>query len=220
MADWGETSTGGKHFASGIMYRYDLPARELMNTLATLAQALGLAYAGGISLYSTVALLGIAERAGLVTDLPSPISAVSTPWVIGLAFVLTVVEFLATLIPGIASAWDAVHSLIRPPAAAALAALVAWNGDPAFVLAATLLGGTIGLATHATKLGVRLAVDSSPEPVTNGLANFGEYATVALIVTMVWTHPFVTLGVSLGVLVAVMIGVRVVWKTIKRALSA
>jgi hypothetical protein len=195
-----------------------------MNTLATLAQALGLAYAGGISLYSTVALLGIAERAGLVTGLPSPINAVSTPWVIGLAFVLTVIEFLATLIPGIASAWDAVHSLIRPPAAAALAALVAWNGDPAFVLAATLLGGTIGLATHATKLGVRLAVDSSPEPVTNGLANFGEYATVALIVTTVWNHPFATLGVSLAVLVAVMVavmvGIRVVWKSIRRALSA
>jgi hypothetical protein len=173
-----------------------------MNTLATLAQALGLAYAGGISLYSTVALLGIAERAGLVTGLPSPINAVSTPWVIGLAFVLTVIEFLATLIPGIASAWDAVHSLIRPPAAAALAALVAWNE----------LGG------------VRLAVDSSPEPVTNGLANFGEYATVALIVTTVWNHPFATLGVSLAVLVAVMVavmvGIRVVWKSIRRALSA
>ncbi len=191
-----------------------------MNSLVILAQSLGLAYAGGISLYSTVALLGIAERAGVVTGLPSPISAVSTPWVIGLAFVLTVIEFLATLVPGIASAWDAVHSLIRPPAAAALAALVAWNGDPAFVLTATLLGGAVGLATHATKLGVRLAVDSSPEPVTNGLANVGEYATVALIVTAVWRHPFVTLGIATAVLVALMIGVRAVWRTIRHALGA
>jgi hypothetical protein len=83
-----------------------------------------------------------------------------------------------------------------------------------------LLGGTIGLATHATKLGVRLAVDSSPEPVTNGLANLGEYATVAVVVTMVWQHPFLTLGTALALLAGVMVGLRAVWKSIRRALAA
>jgi len=186
-----------------------------MSALATLAQALGLAYASGISLYSTVALLGIAERWGVVTGVPAPLDAVQNPWIIGLAFTLTVIEFAATLVPGIASAWDAVHSLIRPPAAAAIAVLAAWHGDTTLLIAAGLLGGSLGLATHATKLGVRVAVDTSPEPVTNGLANVAEFGTVALVVTFVWSHPFVTLAAALGALAAVMWVVRTVWKKVR-----
>jgi hypothetical protein len=191
-----------------------------VTSLVTLAKALGIAYASGISLYATVALLGIAERWGLVPALPAPLDVLGNPWIVGLAFLLTVVEFLATLIPGIASAWDAVHTFIRPPAAAAMALLVAWHGDAAMLIAAGLLGGTLGLATHATKLGTRLAVDASPEPVTNGMANLGELATVGLVVTMVWRHPFVTLGVALAVLGGVMVGVRKVWRALRGTAAA
>lgn len=186
-----------------------------MTSLVTLAQALGIAYASGISLYATVALLGIAERWELVPALPAPLEVLGNPWIVGLAFLLTVVEFLATLIPGIASAWDAVHTFIRPPAAAAMALLVAWHGDATMLVAAGLLGGTLGLATHATKLGTRVAVDASPEPVTNGMANLGELATVGLVVTMVWRHPFVTLGAAVAVLGGMMVGIRKVWRTIR-----
>ena len=189
-----------------------------MATLATLAQALCLAYASGISLYATIALLGIAERWGWVTGLPSPLSAVGSPWIVGLAFVLTLVEFVATLVPGLASLWDGVHSFIRPPAAAALAILLVWHADPAVVLAAGLLGGSLGLATHATKLGVRIAVDSSPEPVTNGVANLGELTTVALVMAFVWQHPFVTLGAALAVLVGAVLLVRSLWRLVRRTL--
>ena len=188
----------------------------MLASVATLAQALCLAYASGISLYATIALLGIAERWGWVTGLPSPLSAVGSPWIVGLAFVLTIVEFVATLVPGLASLWDGVHSFIRPPAAAALAILLAWHGDPALVLAAGLLGGTLGLATHATKLGVRIAVDSSPEPVTNGVANVGELTTVALVMAFVWQHPFVTLSAALVVLVGAMLLVRSLWRMLRR----
>jgi hypothetical protein len=186
--------------------------------LVTLAQALGIAYASGISLYATVALLGIAERCELVPALPAPLDALGNPWIVALAFALTVVEFLATLIPGIASAWDAVHTFIRPPAAAAMALLVAWHGEPVLLLAAGLLGGTLGLATHATKLGTRVAVDASPEPATNGMANLGELVTVGLVVTMVWRHPFVTLALALGVLAGMMVVVRLVWKKVRGVL--
>ncbi len=188
--------------------------------LATLAQSVALAYASGISLYATITLIGIAERWGWVQGVPAPLDHLGSAWVVGIAFFLTVVEFLATLVPGVASAWDAVHSLIRPPAAAAMAVLVAWNGDPTLILAAGLLGGTIGLATHATKLGVRLAVDSSPEPITNAMANGGELATVALIVAFVWAHPIVTLGAALLALVLVWLLVRTVWRTIRAALGS
>lgn len=188
-----------------------------MTSLVALAQALGLAYASGISLYSTVALLGIAERWGLVGGLAPPLDALQNPWIIGLAFTLAVVEFLATLIPGVASAWDAVHSLIRPPAAAALAILATWHGEAPLILAAGLLGGSLGLATHATKLGVRTAVDTSPEPITNGMANVAELATVTLVVAFLWRHPFITLSAALLLLGAVMYFVRAVWRTIGAA---
>jgi hypothetical protein len=190
-----------------------------MPALLTLAQSVALGYASGISLYATVALLGIFARWQWIPVLDGPLHAVTSPWIIGIAFTLTVVEFLATLIPGVASAWDAVHSLIRPPAAAAMAIIAAWQGDATLILAAGLLGGTIGLATHATKLGVRVAVDASPEPFSNALANSGEFATVALVIAFVWQHPVLTLAAALGVLVLVLWFVRTVWRTVRAALT-
>lgn len=190
-----------------------------MPALATLAQALGVAYASGISVYASVALLGVAQRWQLVPPLGAPLDALGNPWIVALTITLTVVEFLATLIPGVASAWEAVHTFIRPPAAAAMALLVAWHADPAILVAAGLLGGTLGLATHSTKLGARVAVDSSPEPMTNGAANLGELATVAVVVTMVWRHPFITLALALALLMGMMVLIRAVWRTIRGAFA-
>ena len=96
-----------------------------MSSLATLAQALGVAYASGINLYATVALLGIAQRYDWVGPLPGSLAAMESWWVIGIAIAFYVVEFLATLIPGVASAWETFHSVIRPPAASALAVATA-----------------------------------------------------------------------------------------------
>ena len=92
-----------------------------MSPLATLAQALGIAYASGINLYATVALVGLAQRYDWVGPLPGTLGAMGSWWIIGIATTLYLIEFLATLIPGIASAWETFHSLIRPPAAAVLA---------------------------------------------------------------------------------------------------
>ena len=75
--------------------------------------------------------------------------------------VFYVVEFVATLVPGVASAWETLHSLIRPPAAAVLAATTAWHADPVIVLIAALLGGGLAITTHTTKLGLRYAIDAS-----------------------------------------------------------
>src|SRR4029434_2698578 len=98
---------------------------------------------------STVALAGCASRMGWIDSLPGALGAVSHPAVIVLASILSVVEFVATLIPGVASVWETVHTAIRPPAAAALAVLTAWHGDPALIAAAALLGGGLGFATRA-----------------------------------------------------------------------
>jgi hypothetical protein len=183
-----------------------------MNALTTLVQSLGIAYASGISPYATVALAGIASRLGWIDALPGALGAVTHPAIIGLASILTIIEFMATLIPGVASLWETVHTAIRPPAAAALAVLTAWHGEPALIAAAALLGGTLGFATHATKLGLRYTIDTSPEPVTNGVANIAELGAVATLGFAIWHHPYITLSVAMVVLGLLMLLVRTIGK--------
>lgn len=190
-----------------------------MNALQTLAQAAGVAYAAGLNLYATVGIVGLATKLGWIGPLPGSLSGVASWWVIVAALTLAAIEFLASLIPAVASAWDTMHSLIRPPAAAALAAATAWHGDPAFVLVAALLGGGLAVTTHTTKLGLRYAIDASPEPVSNGVMSVGELGLVATIVTMVWRHPYVTLVAALAVLVALMVLVRLIWRTLRQVFS-
>lgn len=190
-----------------------------MNSLGILAPALGLAYTAGINLYATVAILGIADRLHWIGPLPGGLSAVSHPVIIGIAVLLYLFEFAATLVPGVASAWETFHSLIRPPAAAAIAAMTAWHGEPLFVLAAALLGGGIGVATHTTKLGLRYAIDTSPEPVTNGVSNVAELSVVGAIVLLVWEHPWVALTIALVVLVVLILAVRLIWRALKQVFS-
>lgn len=190
-----------------------------MNALQTLAQATAVAYAAGLNLYATVGILGLAARFGWIGPLPGSLSSVTSWWVIGVALSLMIVEFLASLIPAIASAWDTVHSLVRPPAAAALAASTAWHGDPAFVLVAALLGGGLAVTTHTTKLGLRYAVDASPEPVSNGVMSVSELGLVTAMMIAVWSHPYITLLVALAVLVGLIMIVRLIWRTLKQVMS-
>ena len=186
-----------------------------MGSLTTLVQSLGVAYAAGINLPATVAVLGIADRAGWIEPLPGALSAVGSVWVIGLASALYAMEFMVTLIPGVASFWETIQSVIRPPAAAVLAIATTYDLSPPMVVAAGLVGGGLALTTHGTKLGLRYAVDSSPEPVTNGLANMAEFATIATIAMFIWNHPFITLSVAILVLILLILVVRRIVKTLR-----
>lgn len=190
-----------------------------MSSLTTLAQSLGVAYAAGINLPATVAVLGVADRAGWIDPLPGALSSVSSVWVIGIASVIYAMEFLVTLIPGVASVWETVQSIVRPPAAALLAVATTYDLSPPVVVAAGLVGGGLALTTHGTKLGLRYAVDTSPEPVTNGFANIAEFATIASIAIFVWNHPFVTLSIAILVLILLILVVRRVIKTLRHLLS-
>jgi hypothetical protein len=187
--------------------------------LTTLFQGVGLAYAAGLNLYAVVAITGLAIRMGWVTNVPSSIEPLASIGIIAIALGLYVVEFAATLIPGVASAWETLHSLIRPPAAAVLAAATAWHADPVVVLVAALLGGGVAITTHTTKLGVRYAIDASPEPLTNGVANLTELGVVAGIAIAIWSHPFITLGVAIVVLALMMVLVRLIWRSLRRVFS-
>lgn len=183
-----------------------------------LAQAAVISYAAGLNLYATIGILGLSSRFGLIGPLPGALDGVTSWWVIGTALSLALVELMASLIPVVAAAWDTVHSFIRPPAGAALAVATAWHADPSLVLVAGLLGGGLALTTHATKLGLRYAVDASPEPVSNGLLSTGELGFVAMVVTLVWKHPYATLILSLVVLLGLLLLVRLIWRTLRQAL--
>ena len=187
--------------------------------LIALVQSLGLAYASGVSLYATILLLGLAERAHWIGALPGPLAVASNPIVLIIAGILAVLELGASLVPGVASIWETVHTAIRPPAAALVAVATAWHADPGIIAAAGILGGGLGLATHATKLGLRVAVDTSPEPFSNGLLSASELGVVAAVTYFVWNHPVITLAIALVVLVLTMLLVRLVWRTIRRVAS-
>ncbi|MEO5590236.1 MAG: DUF4126 domain-containing protein [Gemmatimonadaceae bacterium] len=186
-----------------------------MSSVTTIAQSLGVAFAAGINLPATVAVLGVADRAGWIDPLPGVLGAVGTIPVIAIASVLYAMEFLVTLIPGIASVWETMQSVVRPPAAALLAVATTYNLSPPVVVAAGLIGGGLALTTHGTKLGLRYAIDTSPEPVTNGLANIAEFATVTSIALFVWNHPFVTLSMAILVLILLILVVRRIIKTLR-----
>ena len=190
-----------------------------MFSLITLVQSLGLAYAAGLNLYATVAITGLAVRFGWVHNVPTTIEGFGNLAVILLAVSLYSIEFLATLIPGVASAWETLHSLIRPPAAAMLAAATAWHADPVIVLIAALLGGGLAITTHTTKLGLRYAIDASPEPITNSVANGAEFALVAVVAVAIWHHPLVTLFFALMVLAGLIMTVRFIWKSLRQVFS-
>jgi hypothetical protein len=187
-----------------------------MGALTALAQALGLAWSSSISLYLTVLLAGLGERLGWIS-LPGPLLVLAHPGVLGVAGLLAAVEWTAQLVPGVATAWEAVHTAIRPVAAVALAVLATWGRDPALVVAAGLLGGGLGAATHLTKLKLRAAVDASPEPVSNAVVTGAEAGTVAFLAWAIWSHPWIALAVALGLLAAAVVLARAAWRLVRRA---
>ena len=190
-----------------------------MNSLGVLAQALGVAYAAGINVPATVAILGLAQQRGWIGHLPAGLDVVGSPWIIGLASAIYGIEFLVTLIPGLASIWETIQTGVRPLAAAVLAAATVYHVDPLMIVPAVLLGGGLAATTHGTKLGLRYAVDASPEPVTNALANFGELTTIAAVAVAIWHHPYITLALALGLLALLILLVHRIVRTLRRLLS-
>ena len=190
-----------------------------MSALQMLAQAAGIAYAAGLNLYATLGVVGLVARFGWVGPLPEGLVGLGSWWLIGIAMVLVVAEFMASVIPSIAAIWDTLHSLIRPPAAAALAAATVWHADPIFVLVAALVGGSLAVTTHTTKLGLRYAIDASPEPIGNGVMSIAELGLVSAVCIAVWPHPFLTLAFALIVLTLLIAMVRLIWRTLRQVFA-
>ncbi|MBB6049253.1 DUF4126 domain-containing protein [Armatimonas rosea] len=172
-----------------------------MGGLATLGMALGSAWVSGINLYATVATLGLLGRFAHLT-LPGDLTILTSWWVIGVALVLYVVEFIADKIPVVDHAWDAIHTFLRVPAGAVLAAGAFGHFDPTIKTIAFLIGGTIALSSHGAKAAARPAINAAPgagalvslaeDGVAIGTASLAAFYPAAAIVVVV-----VGVGISL-----------------------
>jgi uncharacterized protein DUF4126 len=179
-----------------------------MSPLETLGFALGTSFASGLNLYATIAAAGIFQRLGLV-QLPDSLQVLSHPIVLGVAATLFVVEFIADKIPYIDSAWDALHTFIRPPAAALLSYSAFGNVPEEWRLGAALLAGGVALTSHGAKATTRAAANTSPEPVSNWALSIFEDGLAVFLVWMAAEHPVLT---ALIVLVLVIIAVWLIRK--------
>jgi hypothetical protein len=163
-----------------------------MGTLEALSLAMGTAWASGINLYATVAALGIAGRAEMI-KLPADLQVLMHPAVIAVACIMYVIEFFADKVPYVDSGWDVLHTFIRVPAGAILAARSLGDMNPALELVALLGGGAVALAAHGTKATTRLAINASPEPFSNWFASVTEDLAVLGGIWMIFNHPVLML---------------------------
>jgi len=190
-----------------------------MDTVSIIALSMGAAWASGINLYATIFMLGYLGTTGNI-DLPPDLMVVTDPLVMTSAGLMYCIEFFADKTPGIDTAWDALHTFIRIPLGAVLAMGAVGDMTPAVELAAFIVGGTLAGATHATKAGSRIVINSSPEPVTNWTASIGEDL---LVITGIWAalnHPVAFL-IALVVFIAMMIWLLPkIWRGIKRIFNS
>jgi hypothetical protein len=166
-----------------------------------LALAAGLGWASGLRLYTTLFVVGVAGRLGWIV-LPPGLHLLEHPWVLGAAGAMLIVEFFADKIPLLDSVWDTVHTFIRIPAGAALAAMVFGGQGVEWQTAMALLGGTLAAGTHFTKAGARAMINTSPEPFTNVAASFGEDVVVLTGLWLMFAHPWRMLAVLLLLVIA------------------
>lgn len=160
--------------------------------VTVIALSMGMAWASGINLYAALLTLGVLAHTGNIV-LPGQLEIVADPVVMVAAGAMYVVEFFADKVPGIDTGWDALQSFVRIPGGAILAATAIGDVSPAAQLAAAIVGGGLATATHATKAGSRVMINTSPEPVSNWGASLGEDVAV---IGGVWTalhHPYVFL---------------------------
>ena len=167
--------------------------------ISTIAVAMGASWVSGINLYATVATLGLLSRFAHLR-LPGELEVLTSWWVIGIAVVLYVIEFFADKIPLVDSTWDVIHTFIRIPAGAVLAAGAFGNFDRSIQVIALLLGGGLALSSHGTKAATRAILNTSPEPVSNVVVSVVEdiLAVVSIVCSVLFpVLLFVIVGVGL-----------------------
>ena len=195
-----------------------MPGIDHLDTVQLVALAAALGWASGIRLYAVLFVVGGLGILGWV-ELPPGLKVLAHPWVLGASGFMCFVEFFTDKIPGVDSLWDVVHTFIRIPAGAALAASV-FGGEPgAAVLAAAIVGGSLAAGSHLAKTGSRALINTSPEPFSNWAASFGEELAVGTVLWLAFAHPVAALAV-LAVLVLLMLWlIPKVWRFLKSILE-
>jgi hypothetical protein len=180
-----------------------------MSPIELLGYALGTSFASGLNLYATVAAAGLFDRWGVI-HLPQQLQVLSHPVVIGIAIALFIIEFIADKIPYVDSVWDAVHTFIRPPAAAVLSySAFAGQVPQQWQIAAALVAGGVALTSHGAKASTRAAANMSPEPLSNWALSLLEDGAAVFLSWMAAAHPIIT---AVVVVVLVIVAVMVIWK--------
>ena len=194
-----------------------IPGLAQFDTWQLVALAAALGWASGIRLYAVLFIVGGLGYLHWV-ELPGGLVALAHPWVLAASGFMFCVEFFADKVPGVDTLWDTVHTFIRIPAGAALAASVFGDSSMAASLAAAILGGSLAAGSHLTKAGGRAVINTSPEPFSNWAASFGEDLAVGTVLWLAFTHPIVAL-VVLAALVALMIWlIPKLWRFIRALL--
>jgi len=183
--------------------------------LAALAAALG--WASGLRLYAVVFITGAIGWMGWVT-LPDGLSLLQHPVVLVASFVMLVAEFVADKVPGLDTLWDAVHTFIRIPAGAALAAAVVGGDSTAWAMVAALLGGTLAATAHTAKATTRAAVNTSPEPFSNLAVSLAEDSIVPAGLWLALASPVVFFVALAAAVIAMVVTIWVLSKYLKRIL--
>ncbi|PYM84970.1 MAG: DUF4126 domain-containing protein [Candidatus Rokuibacteriota bacterium] len=185
-----------------------------MDWLTTLTTALGSAWLSGINLYATVATLGLLQRLGLAR-LPGDLTVLSHGWIIALAVGLYVIEFVADKIPVVDSVWDAVHTFVRVPAGAILAASAFADFDPPVRVAALLVGGGLALGSHGGKAVTRVAVNTAA-PGAGAVVSVAEDAVAVGSTALMTFFPLVFLGLLVLLLIGTAWLVPRIVRTLRR----
>jgi hypothetical protein len=168
------------------------------SVISQLALALGASWCAGINLYATVAVLGLMSCYVPGFHLPHGLEVLGSPWVILPAIFMYCVEFFADKIPAVDSAWDAIHTFIRVPAGAALAAAAFGNVPPEVQVGAALVGGTLALGAHTAKATTRLAAHSTgTSPLISPAVSVVEDGLVIGTVGLLSAHPMLSLSMTL-----------------------
>ena len=182
--------------------------------ISVIALTLGVGWASGINLYAAVLVLGLGGATGNI-DLPPELSVVQNPMVIMAAGIMYFVEFLVDKVPGVDTGWDTLHTFIRIPAGAMLAAGAVGDVTPALAVAAGLIGGTMAGASHLTKFTTRALINTSPEPFSNWAASISEDVLVLGGMWAMFNHPWLFVGAMVLFILLVIWLLPKLWRLLK-----
>jgi hypothetical protein len=181
----------------------------------TLGRTLGFAFAAGVNLYATIAILGLAARYGWV-DLPAQYGVFDNDAVIGIAIALYFIEFFADKIPYVDTLWDMIHTVIRPIGGALIAVGTLGDASPGVEGLIALAGGVVAAGSHLTKTSTRAMANASPEPFSNWILSFSEDLFVVGLGFLALKYPLAALVVATILMALILLFAAVIYRTVRR----